>query len=221
MSNSKPTNPIRHAAPAAPTHNSRPTAGFDAQRSNAFQRELDRLSRIDRDGRDDDTAQSAQESSTSRLRLEDQKNAGGQQQFADDGEQRDDIQASLALTGFATARAGKIAALSPAAPELPHKHLNRIAAAIQELAAQGGNARYHLQLPASTATINGAVLGQDAAGRLTVQLIANAVLPPAAIQQLQQRLMEKLKDRNLRVSVIGSSDAKPDRRVENRDPQNQ
>ena len=83
---------------------------------------------------------------------------------------------------------------------------------------QGGNAQYHLQLPAGNATINGAVLGQDAGGRLTVQLLANAVLPPAAIQQLQQRLFEKLKDRNLRLGLVSASHGETGQRVESRNP---
>jgi hypothetical protein len=205
MSSSNPTQPTRHGAPAASTHGSRPIATFDAQRSNAFQRELDRLNRNDRN---DNAAQSQGNPSTGKQRPEDQQNAGGEHQFADDRDQRDDIQASLSANGFSLARSGKIAAMSQAAPELPPEHLNRIAAAIQELVVQGGNAKYHLQLPAGSATINGAVLGQDAGGRLTIQLIANAVLPPAAIQQLQQRLFERLKNRNLRLGLISERNGK-------------
>jgi hypothetical protein len=216
MSISNPTNSSRQAGPAAPSSGVRPVAGFDPQRSNAFQRELDRLSRSDRDDQSDNAAQSARDPSANKQRLDDQKNAGGQPQSGDDSDQRDDIQAPLGAGGFSVPRAGKLAAMAQTTPELPPEHLSRIAAAIQELVAQGGNAHYHLQLPAGTATIYGAVLGQDATGRLTVQLMANAVLPPAAIQQLQQRLQDRLKDRNLRLGLISASEEAVEPQVEGR-----
>jgi hypothetical protein len=215
MSSSNPTQQSRPSAPAAPAPVARPVAGFDAQRSNAFQRELDRLTRQDKG---DDAEPAAHDPAGNKQRLDNQKDSFGQQQFGDERDQREDGQASLTASGFAAARAGKVAAMAQAAPELPPEHLNRIAAAIQELVVQGGNAHYHLQLPAGTATINGAVLGQDAGGRLTVQLLANAVLPPAAIQQLQQRLFEKLKNRNLRLGQISASQGETGQRVENRNP---
>ncbi len=216
MSNSNPIVHSKHSAPATAASGNRPIAAFDAQRSNAFQRELDRLSRNQGEG---DAAPSGRNPSTSRQRLKEQKNAGDERQFAEDPNQRDDVQASLTASGFATARAGKIAAMAQAAPELPPEHLSRIAAAIQELVAKGGNAQYHLQLPAGSATIQAAILGQDASGRLTVQLIANGVLPPAAIQQLQQRLAERLKDRNLRLGLVSESDGKSKSGQKGRVPQ--
>jgi hypothetical protein len=219
MSNSNSTHSSRNAAVSAAGKGIQPTPAFDPQRSNAFQRALDRLSHSDGKDQGNGSTQIARDASAGKLRLDDQKNAGGEQQFGDDSDQRDDIQASLGAGGAAVLRAGKVAAMPQSAPELPPEHLNRIAAAIQELVVQGGNAQYHLQLAAGTATISGAVLGQDAAGKLTVQLIANAVLPPTAIQQLQQRLADRLKDRNLRLGLIKVSDGNPEPKVEGRDRQ--
>jgi hypothetical protein len=98
-------------------------------------------------------------------------------------------------------------ALAKVAPaqEIPSEQLARIIAAIEELADIGANAEYQLSLPAGPTAIEGAVLGRDPTGKLNIQLIANAPIPAAALQQLQTALRQKLMDRKAQLGKLDIS----------------
>jgi hypothetical protein len=85
-------------------------------------------------------------------------------------------------------------ALAQATPvdTVPPEHLARIIAALEELVENGTTAEYQVSLPAGPTTIEGAVLGRDPTGKLNIQLIANAVIPAAALQQLQTALRQRM-----------------------------
>jgi hypothetical protein len=102
------------------------------------------------------------------------------------------------------ARAVAIAHAAPA-DMVPNEQLARIAAALAELCEKGAHAQYQLTLPAGATTIEGAVIGRDPTGRLTVQLIANAAISPAAIQQLQAALRTRLMGRKAQLGKLGVS----------------
>jgi hypothetical protein len=102
------------------------------------------------------------------------------------------------------ARAVAVAHAAPA-DAVPNQQLARIAAALAELCEKGANAEYQLTLPAGATTIEGAVIGRDPTGKLNIQLIANAAISPAAIQQLQAALRLRLMDRKTQLGKLGVS----------------
>jgi hypothetical protein len=102
------------------------------------------------------------------------------------------------------ARAVAIAHAAPA-DTVPNEQLARIAAALAELCEKGAHAQYQLTLPAGATTIEGAVIGRDPTGKLNVQLIANAAISPAAIQQLQAALRTRLMGRKAQLGKLGVS----------------
>ncbi len=88
---------------------------------------------------------------------------------------------------------------------LPNEQLARIVAALEELIDKGGSAEYKLTLPAGATMVEGAVIGRDPTGKLNVQLLANAAIPAAAIQQLQSALRMKLANRKAELGKLGVS----------------
>jgi hypothetical protein len=102
------------------------------------------------------------------------------------------------------ARAVAIAHAAPA-DAVPNEQLARIAAALAELCEKGANAEYQLTLPAGATTIEGAVIGRDPTGKLNIQLIANAAISPAAVQQLQAALRMRLIGRKAQLGKLGVS----------------
>jgi hypothetical protein len=82
-------------------------------------------------------------------------------------------------------------------------HLERIAAAIAELAASGVNADVHVQLPPGATGINGAVLGRNSLGQIHVVLTTAAAIPPTTAAQLQSQLSERLLRRDIKIAKIG------------------
>jgi FAD/FMN-containing dehydrogenase len=86
-------------------------------------------------------------------------------------------------------------AQTQATSEIPPEHLARMLAAIEEMVDKGVMAEYQLSLPAGPTTIEGAVLGRDPSGKLHVQLLANAPVGAAVMQQLQNALRQRLATR--------------------------
>jgi hypothetical protein len=104
----------------------------------------------------------------------------------------------------ATDFAKAVAMASISKPDaMPDAQLARIIAALEELVDKGGTAEYQLTLPAGATTIEGAVIGRDPTGKLNIQLLANAAIPPAAIQQLQTALRMRL---NYKKAELGKLD---------------
>jgi hypothetical protein len=82
-------------------------------------------------------------------------------------------------------------------------HIERIAAAIAEIAASGANADIHVQLPPGATGINGAVLGRTDMGQIHIMLTTAAAIPPATAAQLQSQLSARLLRRDVKVAKIG------------------
>ncbi len=199
----------RGSTPLPPAGTARPSASnspalrspLDTQRQgNAFQQKMDSLSR---DSEAEEKSGSPEAGREKAKIIEERESGNGQSEQ----EQRE-AAGNTAAGGHASFRA--IMVKAPAkieAPMLPPEHLDRIAAAIHELTANGVEASFQLKMPAGQAMIDGAVLGRDAAGRITIQLIANAAIPPGMVQQLQQGLTQRLREKQLRLGKIGVSEA--------------
>jgi hypothetical protein len=121
-------------------------------------------------------------------------------------------EAPAALSAIATSR--ELAAL-PMAEARPiagdvdpafHAHLDRIAAAIAEFAANGAEPEVHLALPPGS-KVEGAVLGRDLAGQINVLLIPTIAVPPAIAAQWTEQLQERLVRRELRVGKLSVQSA--------------
>lgn len=103
-------------------------------------------------------------------------------------------------------RADKAMAAAPSAPpEAPPAHLDRIAAAIAELSGKNVDMRFQLSLPMGNSQIEGALIGRDAMGRLSIQLTASAVLPPEQMAKMSAELARRLREKKLRIGDIGFS----------------
>lgn len=83
-----------------------------------------------------------------------------------------------------------------------HAQLDRIAAAIAEVAANGAEPEVHLALPLGGYKVEGAVLGRDLAGQLNILLIPSGAVPPALAAQWTEQLQERLVRRELRVGKV-------------------
>lgn len=83
-----------------------------------------------------------------------------------------------------------------------HAQLDRIAAAIAELARNGAEAEVHLSLPLGAYRIEGAVLGRDPAGQLNVLLLPGSAVPPVVAAQWTEQLQDRLVRRRLRVGKV-------------------
>lgn len=104
--------------------------------------------------------------------------------------------------GYAALSQTPTAATAPTDAALA-AHIERIAAAIAELAASGANADVHVQLPPGATGINGAVLGRNNIGQIHIVLTTAAAIPPATAAQLQTQLSERLLRRDVKVAKIG------------------
>lgn len=82
-------------------------------------------------------------------------------------------------------------------------HLDRIAAAIAEMAKSGADAEVQLSLPLGGYRVEGAVLGRDLAGQINVLLVPSHAVPPALATQWSEQLNERLLRREIRVGRIG------------------
>lgn len=84
-----------------------------------------------------------------------------------------------------------------------HAHLDRIAAAIAEVAKGGAEPQVQLSLPLGAYRIEGAVLGRDLAGQINVLLIPATAVSPAMAAQWSEQLNERLLRREVRVGRVG------------------
>lgn len=182
-----------HSAPAR-------TPADNGRQSALFQRELDRLGKSDpkKDGDKSETgAATSEKPAKGSIDEREEQNGGedrGGRHFAD--------LPSDAMTS-ALFRAAKVSASQAAfGPELPAEHLARIAAAIQELVANGATANYQLQLPLGNAVVQGAVLGRDASGNLAIQLIASGAISPQHTAQLRNELIRRMERKRLKIASL-------------------
>lgn len=95
----------------------------------------------------------------------------------------------------------QVQALAAPAEALP-AHIERMASAIQELHTKGSTADYQLKLPLGPTHIESVILGQDAQGRINIQLQSAAILPPQVIAQMSSLLAHRLRQKDLRVGDV-------------------
>lgn len=111
-----------------------------------------------------------------------------------------------ALLGSASSRDAASAALGSTlhgGPDLgAAAHLDRIASAIAEVAASGADARVQLTLPPGALPVQGAILGRDTGGALTVMLLAQGQLAPAVSAGLANDLSQRLLRRQVKVARV-------------------
>lgn len=111
---------------------------------------------------------------------------------------------SLATSMLSSAGRSAIASTPPSATTdaALAAQIERIAAAIAEVAATGANAQLHLSLPLGLNRIDGAILGRDAAGRLNVLLIPGSAVPPTTATRWSEQLSERLLRRDIRLGRV-------------------
>lgn len=193
-----PSTPAR--ATPAPTHSNpanRDTVDNE-RKGKAFQ---DRLSELGKAGKEQ-TQKAAGQPRIPKAPLD----QGGRWQGKRD-ERAEDLATAAGPASGSGSNAALVAKASFVAPPVdasPPEHLARIAAALQALIDNGGTGEFHLQLPVGPTAVEGAVIGRDPTGRIQIQLQANAVLPPAALQKLQSALAERMKDRMGKLGVTVS-----------------
>jgi hypothetical protein len=81
-------------------------------------------------------------------------------------------------------------------------HIERIAAAIAEVTAQGASADVHLTLPKGATAIDGAIIGRNEAGALHIMLTSANAIAPAQAAMLQASLHDRLRQRDVRVGKV-------------------
>jgi hypothetical protein len=112
------------------------------------------------------------------------------------------------MSAFATGTLNGVAAVQapPSAGTLPDAqmaaHIERIAAAIAEVTAQGASADVHLTLPKGATAIDGAIIGRNEAGALNIMLTSTNAIAPTQAAMLQASLHDRLRQRDVRVSKV-------------------
>lgn len=111
------------------------------------------------------------------------------------------------LSAFATATLGAPAVVqAPAAGTAPDAqmaaHVERIAAAIAEVTAQGASADVHLTLPKGAISVDGAIIGRNETGALHIMLTSPTAIAPAQAAMLQASLHDRLRQRDIRVGKV-------------------
>jgi hypothetical protein len=87
-------------------------------------------------------------------------------------------------------------------PEYPAAHLEKIAAAIQELSGKGVNAEFTLNLPLGPTHAQSVILGRDVQGRIMLQIISATRLPDHIMTGLSADLSKRLQKKLLRVGEV-------------------
>ncbi len=81
-------------------------------------------------------------------------------------------------------------------------HVERIAAAIAEVTANGATADVHLALPKGATPVDGAIIGRDTTGALHITLTSPNEINAAQAAQLQASLHDRLRQRDLRIGNL-------------------
>lgn len=184
-------------ATQSPHHQTVRTPSDSGRQSALFQRELDRLGKSDANKEGERTGTTADKSENCNIDEREGEKGGQEQNSRHFSELPSDAMASAIF------RAAKMTATQmPSAPQLPAEHLARIAAAIQELVANGATASYQLQLPLGNMLIQGAVLGRDAKGHLAIQLLAAGNMSPDQLAQLRSDLMRRMERKRLKIASL-------------------
>jgi hypothetical protein len=206
--------PAVHSSVARSLPNRTPA---DTGRQNSlFQRELDRLLKPDQKKEANKKDKIENDPRSQRSDHPDEKSRRG---FGNDAGEQQGGEVPFDRIVGAPLRTAKITSpLNLSAPEMPPEHLARIAAAIQELASKGADASYHLQLPAGSSIIEGAVVARDAKGQLVIRLMCPGGLAPHLTAQLRNELVRRFDKKRLRIGGFEVIDGSNSRRVKSRSP---
>jgi hypothetical protein len=196
------------AAPVVPINPPPVEARDDNKTRLMFERTLERAAQSD-------SFSSERSTGFSERRIEDRPErdtrGNSDQSSEQDDEQKD---RPLSSDSIVNARASLLpvmaATFAPlvtaAVPLLNHEQiatLQKMAAAIAEVGKTGVDAKMTIQFGSLNGVADGAVLGRDARGALTVHLIgAPPHIAPAHAQQLRDDLMQRLLKRKLNVSTV-------------------
>lgn len=194
--------------PAAPV-NPPPVEARDANKTRLmFERTLERTAQSD-------SFSSERSAGFSERRLDDRPErdtrGGSDQSSEQDEEQKDRPLSSdsainarpLLMPMMAAAFAPLVTAAIPLLNQEQIATLQKMAAAIAEVTKTGVDAKMTIQFGQLNGVADGAVLGRDARGALTVHLIGAAPhITPANAQLLRDDLMQRLLKRKLNVSTV-------------------
>lgn len=205
-------NPVNNGGSSAPNANMAPVESREVGRNRlSFERSLERLAQSD--GRADSGSSAA--GSHSIDERPDRDTGGGSDQRGDRDEDSGDPKASEAQGAARPAAPINAANFTPpviaAAPMLSPEQLatlQRMAAAIAEVAKGGIDARMTVEFGANNQLASGAILGRDARGGMTIHIVnASAYLSPAVTQMLRADLMQRLLRRKINVAGVDFLDA--------------
>lgn len=204
--------PANNGGNSMPPANMAPLETREAGRNRqSFERSLERLAQTD--GRAD--AGSGAASARSIDDRPERDTGGGSDQRGDRDEDSGDPKGTEVQGAARTPAPINAANFTPpvvvAAPMLSPDQLaalQRMAAAIAEVAKGGIDARMTVEFGASNHLASGAILGRDARGAMTIHIVnATAHLPPAVVQMLRADLMQRLLRRKLNVAGVDFLDA--------------
>jgi hypothetical protein len=193
------------ASPISPP----PVEARDANKGRAmFERTLERAAQTD-------SYANERSSGFSQRSIEDRPERdtrGGSDQHSDKDEEQKDrpLGNDIAVNGrtqllsvIATAFTPLVTAAVPLLSQEQIATLQRMAAAIAEVGKAGVDAKMTIQFGQLNSIADGAVLGRDSRGALTVHLVgASPNMIPAHAQQLRADLMQRLLKRKLNVSTV-------------------
>jgi hypothetical protein len=200
---SAPSNNNPVIRPSVQLSSSQRSPADTVRQNGMFRKELDRLAKpeekSEREKKNGSEKADETENPSGMRRQSGLEGRGRRGGKGDGDEQKGGEFLSDAMTN-AMFRAGKLANMQKiSGPELPAEHLARIAAAIQELASNGVNTSYQLQLPLGNALIEGAILGRDANGNLAIQLISSGSLSSGQAAQLREELLRRLEKKRIKI----------------------
>ncbi|MFC4293077.1 hypothetical protein ACFOWX_11690 [Sphingorhabdus arenilitoris] len=191
--------PVTQGGIAAPPSNRNAPAATQ-ERQNLFKKSLDRQAGKMDDKKNPDAKEDAKKimQHPQGGRLKDEREAGGERADA-----AMPVRSAAADLSVATAQQAQ-----PGGEPLP-AHLEKMAAAIQELAGRGLNAQFQLQLPMGAMSVESVILARDGAGRLAIQLHGQGQLPATIMNRVAADLAHRLKQKKLRIASVEFAQMQP------------
>jgi hypothetical protein len=200
----RPTN-LQNPQPAP--NNPAPVAARDADRGRlAFERTLERA--IQSDSYSNDRGNGDTQRAVDDRPDRDSQSGGGQHSDKDEQDRREVgsdgvVVVRTPIPNFVAGNNPFVAASAARLSQEQIATLQRMAAAIAEVGKSGIDAKMTIQFSGMNGIAEGAILGRDARGGLTVHLVgAPPHMTPANAQMLRADLMQRLLKRKLNVSDV-------------------